>query len=259
MSAVSPLKVPVLMYHQIAEATEAPTKLAVNPAAFADQLACLRDAGFTAITAGDLAAALAGESAELPDRPVVLTFDDGYGDFYHQAMPLLNKYGFTATLFMTTGGLGHQPMLDWGQLTEAAHAGIEIGAHTYMHPALDQLSDARLHEELYVPKSQLEDNLGMPIPGLAYPYGHSSRKVRQLARELGHTYAYSVGNSMTTSGSNLFTLPRLTVQRATTLDAFRKMVSGQDILTLKRDRMLTRGYSVVRYAKSALNTARRSG
>lgn len=262
MTAVSPLRVPVLMYHEIADITLTPSRLAVAPEVFADQLAYLRDAGFNTITAGELAAILATGAGDLPQRPVVLTFDDGYGDFYSQGLPLLKQHGFTGTLFMTTGWIGKEGekkrMLNWRELTEAEQTGIEIGAHTCKHPQLDQLPENLLREELYVSKSILEDNLGLPVPGLAYPFGYSNAKVRRMAREIGYTYGYAVGNALTTSAADKFILPRLTVQRATTMEDFRKMVNGQDTLTLQRDRILTNGFSVVRRAKSALGTMRHS-
>ena len=99
MTAVSPLRVPVLMYHEIADTSATPSRLAVSPDVFADQLAYLRDAGFNAVTAGTLSAILADGAGHLPERPVVLTFDDGYGDFYSQALPLLKQHGFTGTAF----------------------------------------------------------------------------------------------------------------------------------------------------------------
>jgi peptidoglycan/xylan/chitin deacetylase (PgdA/CDA1 family) len=259
MTADVPLLVPVLMYHEIADTTATSSRLAVSPEVFADQLAYLRDAGFTAISAGALAASLADGGKGLPERPVVLTFDDGYGDFYGQALPLLKQYGHIATLFQTTGGVGvagaEKRMMSWGELAEAAEAGVEIGAHTVKHPQLDQLPAARLHEELYASKCQLEDHLGMPVPGLAYPYGYSNEQVRQVAREIGYGYAYAVGNAMTASGTDNFTLPRLTVRRTTTMKSFRKMVNGHDTLTLRRDRALTGAFSVVRRAKAGLRAS----
>src|SRR5215469_6204979 len=123
MTAVAPLRVPVLMYHEIADITATSSRLAVAPEVFAEQVAYLRDAGFTAISAGALAASLAGGGQELPARPVVITFDDGYGDFYSQALPLLKQYGHTATLFQTTGGMGveggEKRMMTWRELAEA--------------------------------------------------------------------------------------------------------------------------------------------
>jgi peptidoglycan/xylan/chitin deacetylase (PgdA/CDA1 family) len=260
MTAVAPPRVPVLMYHEIADAAATDSPLAVAPDVFARQLAYLRDAGFTTLTAGEVAAFLADGAGQLPERPVVLTFDDGYRDFHTHGLPAIKQHGFTATLFMTTGGIGDESldkiMLSWGQLAEVEQAGIEIGAHTVMHPKLDLLADKELREELSVSKSQLEEHLGLAVPGLAYPFGYSSRKVIQVARELGYGYAYAVDNALTTSAAGKFTLPRLTVQRATTLDDFAAMVNGEDTAALRRDRMLSKVSSVVRRARSTLGIER---
>src|ERR1700761_1222294 len=249
MTEVSSLRVPVLMYHEIADAAATASRLAVSPDVFADQVAYLHDAGFTAVTAGAVSAVLADGAGELPERAGVLTFDDGYGDFYSQALPVLKAHGFTATLFQTTGWIGKEGemkrMLNWRELAEVDQAGIEIGAHTCKHPQLDQLPEKELREELSASKSDLEDHLGQKVPGLAYPFGYSNARVRRVAREIGYEYAYSVSNFLTTAAADKFTLPRLTVQRTTTMDDFRKMVNGQDTLTLQRDRVLTAGFTVV--------------
>ncbi len=143
-----PAAVPILMYHQIAAGQR--SRLAVTPAAFAAQLADLDAGGFTPVSAAALAAALAGGGPPLPARPVVLTFDDGYADFHAAALPLLASYGFTATLFVTTGWLRPAagravsqpcpaPALSWSQLAEAAAAGLEIAGHSHSHPQLDRV------------------------------------------------------------------------------------------------------------------------
>jgi peptidoglycan/xylan/chitin deacetylase (PgdA/CDA1 family) len=248
------------MYHEIADAAATASELAVSPDAFADQLGLLRDAGFNAITAGELAAILTDGAGELPERPVVLTFDDGYADFYSQGLPLLKRNGFTGTIFVTTGSLGKEGeakrMLNWRELAEINEAGIEIGAHTVKHPKLDLLPENLVREELSASKSLLEDHLGLEVPGLAYPFGYSNAMVRQVARDLGYTYGYSVGNALTTSTAGKFTLPRLTVRRNTTMDEFRKMVNGQETLTVRRDRLLTKGFTVVRRALATVGAVR---
>ncbi len=119
------------------------------------------------------------------------------------------------------------------------------------------MPEKALYEELYASKSALEDNLGLKVPGLAYPFGYSNAKVRQLARDLGYDYAYAVGNALSdqrggpvrhSRGSPCGGRPRWTNSS--------KMVNGQDTLTLRRDRVLTSGYSVVRRARSALRARR---
>lgn len=258
--------VPVLMYHEIAPAGESASRLAVSPDDFARQLGWLHAAGFETLTAGQLAGILAGHPGRVPPRPVVLTFDDGFEDFHRRVMPLLHRYGFTATVFVTTGwvadaGLqaaGRRPgrMLSWSQVIEAARAGLEVGAHSWQHPQLDRLPAGRLREELYAGKAQLEDRLGAPVTGLAYPFGYSSARVRQVAREAGHGYACAVGNTLPGPGADLMALPRLTVRRSTSLPAFRQISQGRGVRRhYLGDRALTRGYAVARRARAGLARA----
>jgi peptidoglycan/xylan/chitin deacetylase (PgdA/CDA1 family) len=263
VTAAAAVRVPVLMYHEIAEASETGSSLAVSPAAFAAQLGYLRSAGFTAVTAGELSARLAGDVGKLPERPIVLTFDDGYGDFHSRAMPALDRYGCTATVFITTGWVQDADMrlsaagrmLTWTQITEVAGAGVEIGAHTRRHPQLDQLPQQRAREELHASKQWLEGKLGLPVPGLAYPYGYSSARVRELAREAGYGYACGVGNRTASPASDQFELPRLTVRRATTMAAFRRLVDGRTTMRVLEDRALTKGWTGVRRVRARLNAA----
>lgn len=260
---------PVLMYHEIAARPETASRLAVPPDAFEAQLDFLAANGFTTVTASGLAADLAA-GVPVPERTVALTFDDGFADFHHRALPLLGRYGFTATVFVTTGWVadagrhsaGHRPgpMLSWSQLAEAAAAGIEIGAHSHQHPQLDQLDKDRLRTELTVSKSLLEDGLGKAVPGLAYPFGYSSPAVRRAARQAGYTYACAVANLMTTAGQDEFALSRLTVKASTGLGAFSRAVRGQDIHRVYRaDHLLTKGYALVRRSRAIVAGTRING
>lgn len=251
---------PVLMYHEIAARPATASSLAVPPEAFEAQLDLLATHDFTTMTASGIAAALSS-GAPLPERTVVLTFDDGFADFHHRALPLLSRYCFTATVFVTTGwmadagkhsaGRGPGPMLSWSQLREAASAGIEIGAHSHQHPQLDQLGKDRLRTELTVSKSLLEDGLAMEVPGLAYPFGYSSSAVRQAVTRAGYGYAFAVANLIAESGQDRFALPRLTVKDSTGLDAFSRAVRGHDIHRMYRaDHLLTKGYALVRRSRT---------
>ena len=254
--------VPILMYHEIAARPETASRLAVPPAAFAAQLAYLHDAGYSTVTFADAAAALAGETGRLPARPVVLTFDDGFADFHREALPLLRRYGFTATVFVTTGWIadagghrsGDQPgqMLSWNQIREAAWAGVEIGAHSHGHPQLDQIEPGRLRRELAVSKALLEDGIGQAVPSLAYPFGYSSAGVRQTARATGYRHACAVANATARPAGDRYTLPRLTVRASTSQAHFERIVRGDNSMIYLKDHALTKGFAVVRRSRAAL-------
>lgn len=256
--------VPILMYHEITAEPLMCGRLSVRPDAFDLQLGILAAAGYTALTAGQVASALTCPGARLPAKPVVLTFDDGFADFYDTALPLLQRHGMTGTLFATsgwTGGSGeylseNSPpgMLNPAQLREIADAGIEIGAHSVTHPQLDQLSPGSLRQELVGGKQSLEDVLSEPVPGLAYPFGYSSKAVRDAAVTAGYDYGCAVGNRLASSRADSFALPRLTVGRSTRPHTFLQAVgAGHMPAQFAGLRVLTAGWSTVRHARSALN------
>jgi peptidoglycan/xylan/chitin deacetylase (PgdA/CDA1 family) len=260
------IMVPILMYHEIAAREDTTSRLAVSPSSFAAQLKHLHEAGFTTLTFSELVSALADDPARLPERPVAITFDDGFADFHSEALPLLRHYDFTATVFVTTGWIAdagpraadRSParMLCWSQIREAAAAGIEIGAHSHRHPQLDQLAPERLHDELATSKALLEDGLGLTIPALAYPFGYSNARVRRVAREIGYTHACAVGNAIAHSTYDEFALPRLTIHRSTAPTAFEDIVHGRKVsLIFLRERSLTKGWALVRRSRAGLGAA----
>ena len=261
--------VPILMYHEIAARPDTKSRLAVSPDQFAAQVEYLHDAGFTTLTFTQAAAALAGDPGRLPERAVVLTFDDGYADFHSQALPLLDKYGFTATVFVTTGWIADAgrysagpalgPMLSWNQIREVAAAGVEIGAHSHGHPQLDQISGSQLKDELTTPKELLEEGTGQPVPSVAYPFGYSSAQVRQAVRAAGYGHACAVANATARPGADELAVPRLTVRASTRPQTFERVVrGGQESRIYLKDHALTKGYAVVRRTKAVIGGISRS-
>ncbi|MFF5252189.1 polysaccharide deacetylase family protein [Streptomyces leeuwenhoekii] len=259
--------VPILMYHAVAaEPNDATRDLSVTPEAFAEQMAIVADRGRTPVTTSELAAAWRS-GRPLPDRPVLITFDDGYEGVHRHALPALAGHGFRATLFVTTGWLRGQhdtggaldTMLDWDQVGELAGAGVEIGGHSHSHPQLDQLDDERLRSELVRCREIVAGQLGAAPVSFAYPYGYSDRRVRRAVREAGYAQALAVGNGTARRGQGPYALRRVTVRRGTGPAAFERLIEGRAIArAFARDRALTKGYAVVRRARQVCGRVARA-
>jgi peptidoglycan/xylan/chitin deacetylase (PgdA/CDA1 family) len=186
---------PILIYHHVVPGVRAESAAAralfVTPAEFERQLTFLKDNGYRSVSFADLAAHLEG-GAELPDRPVIISFDDGWDNQFAYGFPLLQKYHFTATFFVVTDYLDRPNFMTTEQLKEMLDAGMEIGSHSRSHPALPGLGAARLWNEIAGSKKVLEDRLGVAIDTFAYPYGAYNSAVAAATRGAGYRSARTV-------------------------------------------------------------------
>jgi peptidoglycan/xylan/chitin deacetylase (PgdA/CDA1 family) len=148
-------------------------------------------------------------------RLVGLTFDDGYRDFLTSALPVLERYGFTATLFIVAGLLGGEnewddeprlPLLDKDELREVRAHGIEIGSHGLSHVRLTGLDHATLRREVQDSRELLSGLLGEPVHGFCYPYGSLDGPAVRAVQEAG--YAYGCGVKVSLAAVSRFSLPR---------------------------------------------------
>lgn len=260
--------IPILLYHSIADDPPAWIRpFAVRPEAFRRQLEALRASGVTALTVSQLVDALAAD--ELPDRPALLTFDDGLADVASNALPALTEARLPATLYVTSrfvdgapGGVARGrpegPWLRGEELRLLADAGIEIGAHSRSHPHLDTLTRARARDEIAGSKAELETLLGAPVRSFAYPHGYSSRTVRRLVREAGFDSACAVGNALATGADSRFALSRLTVGAVTSVEQIAAWLDGRGAPAgAGREHLRTRGWRAYRRARAVV--ARRPG
>ncbi|MEU3827283.1 polysaccharide deacetylase family protein [Streptomyces sp. NPDC029080] len=261
---MSDAPVPILMYHSVAaDPNDATRVLSVAPEAFAEQMALIGGLGMTPLTTAGLAAHWRS-GRPLPARPVLITFDDGYEGVHRHALPVLAEHGFPATLFVSTGwirgdhdtGGGLDTMLDWRQVRELAATGVEIGGHSHTHPRLDGLDDARLRAELDLCTRIVGAELGAAPVSFAYPYGYSSRRVRQAVRAAGYAQALAVGNALARRRQGPYALERLTVRRSTGAEEFERLLLGRAVArTFAGDRALTKGYALVRRARQVRRKA----
>ena len=201
-------KILVLNYHQI---DNKGASLAIPPNEFEAQMKFLVDSGCVTITPDELYAGLRGE-LQLPPKPVLITFDDGYLDNYTNAFPILKKYGLHATIFIIPAFTGVYPgYMTWEQLKEMEADGVTIESHTLTHPKLEELPDDEIRNELLNSKNMLEQNLGHPIEFLAYPTGTYNLHIAGIAQDIGYKGAFTIKYGIVDGGSNFFALERVPI------------------------------------------------
>jgi peptidoglycan/xylan/chitin deacetylase (PgdA/CDA1 family) len=218
------VRVPVLMYHSIADESSARFRpYAVRPADFAAHLDALHDTGYSSLSMAEYNRLCAGPAGDWPQRPVVVTFDDAFLDFHDTALPMLAEHGFTATLFVPTRYVGEtsrwlwregeddRAMMTWSTLLEASSADVEIGSHTQSHPQLDLVNPGEARREITDSKHILEQQLQRPVESFAYPFGYSNRTVRRLVRDAGYLSACAVRDLTSSSRDDPFAVSRWTV------------------------------------------------
>lgn len=217
-------EVPILTYHKVSPDPRAGgLGLRVRPHDFDWQMRYLKENGYHSVDLGAVIDHFENGKV-LPDKPVVITFDDGYKNNYLYAYPILKKYGFTATIFVATnivGGINEfdyakniQPkneMLTWGQIKEMNKNGITIGAHTMDHAHLTDVSPSEARQQILGSKKALERELGQEIKYFCYPYGEYNQTVADIVKQSGFIAATTTDPGVVRSDMNPFLLKRLCI------------------------------------------------
>ena len=188
--------IPILMYHSVADGAAARSlPWTVSPRRFAEHMALVDTLGYTPITVSQMVKAMDGGAEPLPSRPIVLTFDDGFQDFYTAALPVLRAHRFAATLYVVSGcvegtsrwltdeGEGDRPMLTWSQLREIADArGGVRRPQPHPSPARRGLTRPGAVRDRALPP-RARGRLGRAVQSFAYPHGyHDGRSAGSLRR-----------------------------------------------------------------------------
>jgi len=211
------LTVPILMYHYVSTPPDPNDSLrvdlSVTPAQFASHLAYLTENGYETINLYDLALALQ-TGAPLPERPIILTFDDGYADHFTNACPLLQQYGCTGTFFLVTGFIdaGEPAYLTWDQVTKMRQAGMSVEPHSYDHTDLRDRSIEYLVWETLGPKEAIEARTGEPVRFFCYPSGKYDDRLIEVLESEGYWGAVSTEQGAEHCSADMFRLQRIRVR-----------------------------------------------
>jgi peptidoglycan/xylan/chitin deacetylase (PgdA/CDA1 family) len=219
----SPEKIKVLAYHRVVKddvLSPSARRFATNVEVFRSHMRILERNGFTAITLRDYDLFLAGE-LNLPRRPVIITFDDGYLDTYEVAFPVLREYGMKAVVFVVADPKMRvnswerhasdkpAPLLSPAQVLELHQAGMEIGSHSLTHRRLTEIPRDEAWDEISRSRVLLEILLNAPVKSFCYPYGLVNSEVRDLVRDAGYSVGCGVYTGPPRFGADRFDIRRI--------------------------------------------------
>ena len=223
------LNVPILMYHYISvppqDADIYRTDLSVTPENFRQQMAYLAENGYTPVDLYQLSAAIAAKT-DLPEKPIVLTFDDGYLDNYENAFPILQEFGFTGTFFIITdlADQGAEGYANWEQLEEMAAAGMRLESHTKSHPDLTENSRDGVIFQVLGSQETIAAHIGYTPRYLCYPGGRYTQETMQILEELDLWGATTTQGGTWHGFDDRYEWSRQRMRHDTTLDEFKLLV-----------------------------------
>jgi peptidoglycan/xylan/chitin deacetylase (PgdA/CDA1 family) len=226
--AADSLRVPILVYHSVmphhpGQSAEQ-RALDVADSVFVAQMRYLVDGGYHVVSFGALVDALEGRDT-LPNRAVVITFDDGWENQYRHAFPILRRFRLTATFFVFTTPIGKDDkLMTWDQLRELQAAGMTIGSHTRTHPVLPDYH-AALHNEVVMSRADIAEHLGRAPDFFAYPFGEWDAESAAWARKAGYRAARTYRGGAWNAPADLYHLRAVPV--TDNMQAFERAVSGE--------------------------------
>lgn len=220
------VSVPILMYHHIRNYNQPNdtigTNLSVSPDNFNAQIKYLKDNGFTTITFSDF---LNFPTKKLPEKPIILTFDDGYNDAYDNAFLPLKQNGQVGVFYIISGFVGRPDTLTSNQIKEISASDMEVGSHTIDHPDLTKISAVKLDSELQGSKKNLESIIGKSVVSFCYPSGKNNAEVDNAVKNAGYSTATTTSSGISSTSENKFTLSRIRINPTDSLPTFVNKIS----------------------------------
>ena len=207
------IRVPIILYHYVEYVKDAKDtirkSLSITPFVLDQQIKTLKDAGYTFMTASEVADVIDGKS-KIPGKPIVLSFDDGYRDFYTDVLPILKKYNVKATLYIIYNFLDQENYLYKWQVDEIIETKlVEIGSHTLNHMYLKGTNQGMVTDEIVTSKSEIEKTFNIKVNSFAYPYGAYNDFAAQQVETSKYTNAVTTDLGIIANKDNLFELKRI--------------------------------------------------
>jgi peptidoglycan/xylan/chitin deacetylase (PgdA/CDA1 family) len=221
---------PILMYHRVADDGDPGlARYRVTPAQFEQQMGWLKQNGFTPLSLDSLKSTGRGDN-ELPHRSVLITFDDGYQDFYDHAWPVLRKLDFPSVMFVVAGKVGDrsdwdqalgrsEPLMSWSQLAEISAGGVTIGSHSLMHRRFSRLDIRESYDDMRVSADIIARELGRRPTAFCYPYGVYDRLVERLLPACTYEFGFTC-DPPAASQDNPLRLPRIEIMGSDDITSF---------------------------------------
>lgn len=214
--------VPVLYYHSVLESAD--NEVIITPENLKKQLQYIKDQGYTTLTIAQLKNYLLNNSS-IPEKSIVITFDDGYMDNYYNAFPILKDLDMKATIFCITSNLDGSYYLSKDAIREMSNYGIDIESHTVNHAKLDSLTYDEQLKELQESKKNLEEITGKEVDSIAYPFGNFNDDSIKASKAAGYTLGFTTNRGLSDRADNPLKLDRIYISSNYDMNTFKEVLS----------------------------------
>lgn len=213
--------VPVLYYHSVKESAD--NEVTITPEMLRSQLKYIHNQGYVTLTISDLETYILNDSL-IPEKSILITFDDGYMDNYYSAFPILKDFNMVATIFCITSELNGSYYLSKEAIREMSAYGIDIESHTVNHPHLNKMTYDKQLEELVESKKALEEITGKEINSIAYPFGDFNDDSVKAAKDAGYVLGFTTKLGLSDRSDNPLTLDRIYINSKYDMNTFEELL-----------------------------------
>lgn len=237
------LRIPILMYHSISEdksnSVHSYYKTTTSPRIFSEQMNFLAENNYRVISVNEITELFNSLHSITEQKYAIITFDDGFRDFYTEAFPILQKYGFTSTVYLPTtfisknrGVFKDKECLNWDEVIYLYKQGVTFGSHTVTHPQLKSLKRDEVEREIKKSKEIIEDKIGKPVDSFSYPYAFPEKDkdftgyLKNILKKYDYKNAVSTRIGTTTSQNEPFSLKRIPVNSCDDITLFKAKLNG---------------------------------